>query len=101
MAGRARDALGAERIEVLPDRGYFESEEIATCEDAGIEAYVPKPLTSNARAEGRFDRRDFVYDRDNYGYVCPAGENLTYHMTCTKDDKSYTATGPACAAPAR
>ena len=50
---------------MLADRGYFKSEEIAACEEAGIEAYVPKPLTSNARAEGRFDRRDFVYDREN------------------------------------
>ena len=43
----------AERIEVLADRGYFKSEEIAACEEAGIKTYVPKPLTSNARAEGR------------------------------------------------
>ena len=62
MASKARDALEAKKIEVLADRGYFKSEEIAACEDAGIEAYVPKPLTSNARAKGRFERRDFVYD---------------------------------------
>ncbi len=49
---------------MLADRGYFKSEEIATCEEAGIEAYVPKRLTSNARAEGRYDRRDFVYERE-------------------------------------
>jgi hypothetical protein len=81
MARKARNALEAEAIEVLADRGYFKSEEIAACEEAGIEAYVPKPLTSNARAEGRFDRRDFVYDRERNTYVCPAGENLTYRMT--------------------
>jgi hypothetical protein len=59
-AGMARNALKAEAIEVLADRGYFKSEEIAACEEAGIEASVSKPLTSNARAEGHFDRRDFV-----------------------------------------
>jgi transposase len=41
MAGRARDALEAEEIEVLADRGYFKSEELAACEEVGIEAYVP------------------------------------------------------------
>ena len=88
MAGAARNALGAEKIEVLADRGYFKSEEIAACEEAGIDAYVPKPLTSSARAEGRFDRRDFVYNHDSNSYVCPAGEDLTYRMTTAKDGKS-------------
>jgi transposase len=47
-------------IKALADRGYFKSEEIVACEEAGIEVYVPRPLTSNARAESRYDRRDFV-----------------------------------------
>ena len=87
MAGKARDALEAESIEVLADRGYFKSEELAACEEAGIDAYVPKPLTSNARAEGRFDRRDFVYDRESNAYVCPAGQHLTYRMTTEEAGK--------------
>jgi len=76
MAGKARKALGAETIEALADRGYFKSEDIAACAEAGLEAYVPRPLTSNARAEGRYDRRDFVYDAKSDTYVCPAGERL-------------------------
>jgi hypothetical protein len=87
MAGKARDALEAETIEVLADRGYFKSEEIAACQEAGIETYVPKPLTSNARAEGRFDRRDFVYECESNSYICPAGEQLTYRMTTTDAGK--------------
>ena len=87
MAGKAREALEAEAIEVLADRGYFNSEEITACEDAGNSACVPKPLTSNARAEGRFDRRDFVYDRENNSYICPADEKLTYRMTTTEAGK--------------
>ena len=60
MVGKARKALGEETIKALVDRGYFKSEEIVACEEAGIEVYVPRPLTSNARAESRYDRRDFV-----------------------------------------
>jgi transposase len=101
MAGKARDALEVESIEVLADRGYFKSEEIAACEETGIEAYVPKPLTSNARAEGRFDRRDFVYDRESNSYVCPAGERLSYRMTTTDAGKVmhryWTSVCGACA----
>jgi transposase len=81
MAEKARDALEAKTIEVFADRGYFKSEEIAACEEEGIVTHVPRPLTSNARAEGRYDRRDFVYDASTDTYVCPAGKRLTYRMT--------------------
>jgi transposase len=87
MAEQARDALEAQTIEAFADRGYFKSEEIAACEDAGIVTYVPRPLTSNARAEGRYDRRDFVYDASSDTYVCPAGERLTYRMTTEEAGK--------------
>jgi hypothetical protein len=87
MAEQARDALEADAIEAFADRGYFKSEEIAACEEAGIVTYVPRPLTSNARAEGRYDRRDFVYDANSDTYVCPAGERLTYRMTTEEAGK--------------
>ena len=64
-----------------PDKGYFNSEEIAACDAAGIEVYVPKPAISNSRAQGRFDKDEFVYDRENDHYVCPAGQRLTRRMT--------------------
>ena len=81
MAAKARDALKSGSVEVLADKGYYKSEEIAACEDAGIAVYVPKPITSNARAEGRFDKRDFIYDPIKDHYRCPAGQHLTYRMT--------------------
>ena len=88
MAGMARDALGAEKLEVLADRGYFKSDEIAACEEVGIEAYVPKPRTSNARAEGRFGKDDFVYDPQQDHYLCPAGQRLTYRMSRDEDGRN-------------
>jgi transposase len=81
MAEKARDALEAETIEVLADKGYFNGEEIAACEAAGIDVYVPKPATSNSRAQGRFDKDEFIYDRENDHYACPAGQHLTRRMT--------------------
>ena len=35
---------------------------------------VPKPLTSGAKAEGRFGKQDFVYIPKDDVYRCPAGE---------------------------
>ncbi|KMW59887.1 Mobile element protein [Candidatus Rhodobacter oscarellae] len=62
MALAAREAMAADQIEAVADKGYFKSEEILACEEAGISVVVPKPQTSNARARGRFDKADFAYD---------------------------------------
>ena len=84
MAQQARAAIGADEITVVADRGYFSGRQILACEDAEITAYVPKPLTSSARAAGRFDRRDFIYDADRDCYRCPAGEDLAHRSTATE-----------------
>src|ERR687897_3008075 len=65
MAKQARAAVDQTSLTVVADRGYFKGEEILECEQAGIHALVPKPLTSNNRAEGRFDKADFVYRADS------------------------------------
>jgi hypothetical protein len=87
MAQQAKEALGAETIEVLADRGFHDSQELLACDRAGVTAYVPSFSTSNAKAEGRFDKRDFVYKADEDVYLCPAGERLTYRFTNEEDGK--------------
>ena len=81
MAKKAREALGTERMTALADRGYFNAPEILACEQAGIIPLVPKPLTSNSKAEGRFDKRDFTYDPATDAYECPAGEHAIHRFT--------------------
>ena len=43
--------------------------------------YVPKPLTSGAKAEGRFGKQDFVYFAEDNTYRCPARESLTWRFS--------------------
>ena len=81
MAGQAKAAMGVEALDVLADRGYFNGEEVLACEGLGVTPYVPKPLTSGAKAKGRFGKQDFVYLPDDDVYRCPAGETLTRHFT--------------------
>jgi transposase len=81
MAHKARDAMAAEKIEAIADKGYYKGEEIVACEQAGIAVTVSKPHTSNAAAAGRFDRADFIYHAEEDAYLCPAGKWLTYHYT--------------------
>jgi transposase len=61
MAQAAREAMGKTKLKAFADRGYFNGTELKACEDAAITTFVPKPMTSNARAEGRFDKTDFIY----------------------------------------
>jgi len=81
VASQAKEALGVDKLEAVADRGYYNSDEILKCEEAGITVTLPKPMTSNAKAEGRFGKQDFVYLGDEDVYRCPAGEKLTYHYT--------------------
>jgi transposase len=81
MAQQAARASGNERLTALADRGYFNGEQIRECEQKGIATLVPKPLTSNNRAAGLFDKRDFVYLPEHNEYRCPAGERAIYRMT--------------------
>ena len=81
MAEQARQATGIRDLTVVADRGYFKGEEILACEQAGITTYVPKPLTSNSKADGRFGKQDFVYVPEKNEYRCPAGQSLIYRYT--------------------
>jgi transposase len=81
VAKETKATLETESLDVVADRGYFNSEEILACEKAGITVTLPKPMTSNSKAEGRFGKQDFRYVAEEDVYVCPAGERLTYHYT--------------------
>ena len=87
MAQQAKEALGAEAIDALADRGFYDGKEILACGQAGVTAYVPRFSTSNAKAEGRFGKQDFVYNADEDVYVCPNGERLAYRFTSEEDGK--------------
>src|SRR5712672_760951 len=81
VAKQAKDTLRRESLDVVADRGYFNSAEILACEYAGITVTLPKPMTSNAKADGRFGKQDFRYMAGEDLYICPAGERLTYRYT--------------------
>jgi len=81
MAKQARTEMGTQELTVVADRGYFNSEEILACHEAGITAIVPKPVTSSATAHGRFSRADFIYDADKNEYKGPAGDRLIWRYS--------------------
>jgi hypothetical protein len=100
MAQHSRDAVGKDKIELIADRGYFKGPEILACEQAGIKTYVPKPMTSNSKAEGRFSKADFIYIARDDEYQCPAGERLRRHQSRVENgmriDTYWTYICPHC-----
>ena len=93
MAGQAKAAMGVEALDVLADRGYFNGEEVLACEPLGVTPYVPKPLTSGSKAEGRFGKQDFVYIPEEDAYRCPADQRLTWRFTSTEKGMTLHTTG--------
>jgi transposase len=76
MAKKAQAGLGRKGIGLIADRGYYKGTEILDSEKAGVQTFVPKPMTSGSKAEGRFSKADFVYDPKTDAYRCPAGQVL-------------------------
>jgi len=85
VAKQAKTTLEVENLDAVADRGYFSSEEILACENAGITVTLPKPMTSGMIARGRFGKQDFRYVADEDVYICPAGETLPYRYTNEED----------------
>ena len=73
MALKAQQATGCEQITALADRGYFNGDQVLSCEGTGVAPVVPKTLTSSGTKRGFFTRQDFIYDAEQDHYTCPAG----------------------------
>ncbi len=58
MAGKGKEAMAAEEITVIADRGYFGGREVLSCEAIGANPLTAKSLTSGAKADGRFGKQD-------------------------------------------
>jgi transposase len=80
MAKRARELMGADDLTVIADRGYYKSDELLACEEAGIAAVVPKSKTSNNEARGLFGRDAFRYVAETDEYLCPAGKRAIWRF---------------------
>ena len=90
MAKLARKEMGVEKLTAVADRGYYKSEEILACHQAGITVFVPKTVTSGATAHGRFSKDDFIYDAEANEYRCPAGERLIWrYVTIERELKLH------------
>ena len=102
MSKQAKQTLGTNKLDVIADRGYFDGQVILACAEAGITVTLPKPMTSGAKAEGRFGKQDFIYLPEQDVYRCPSGNLLPYHYSNVENGMTLrryrsTAACQACA----
>jgi transposase len=78
MAKAAKEELGVETLSALADTGYYNGNELKTCEENGIVAYVPQARrTARLEAQDRISHEEFAYDTEANVYRCPAGRLLS------------------------
>ena len=88
MGKKTKATLETDKLDVVADRGYFNSEEILACVEADITVTLPKPMTSGSRSKGRFVKQDFRYVAADDVYICPAGERLKFYYS--NEEKGLT-----------
>jgi transposase len=73
MSLKKEDAL-----DVLSDKGYHTGAELQQCHDDNIETYVAfKEQPSVKHLQKEFLSTQFIYNKEQNSYTCPAGETLT------------------------
>jgi hypothetical protein len=100
MAKQAHQAMGIEKLTAVADRGYYTSDEILACEQAGITPVLPRPQTGDKRLKGLFGRDRFHFQSDSNTYRCPAGESLIWRYRSVEDgrtlDTYWSSACPRC-----
>jgi transposase len=79
MAVAAKEQLGVQKLQALADKGYYEADQLESCEKAAVETFVPEPGGSGGMGKGGksiFPKEQFVYDAAKDTYCCPAGQTL-------------------------
>jgi transposase len=100
MVKLVQQLTGRRNLVAIADRGYFSGIEILACEQQGATPLVPKPITSNNRALGLFDKRDFIYVAQSNEYHCPAGQKAKWRFRTMEGgltiDKYWSSSCPTC-----
>lgn len=76
MAKQAKNILEVDRLEVLADKGYYNTEDVKKCTDIGIIPYVSEPKNQEGRPF--FQKEEFTHIEEKDIYVCPQDHRLVF-----------------------
>jgi len=85
IAKSAKETLGAEHLDAISDKGFFNFMEIKECVDNGVTPYVPEQnrygvgfVKKTGIPTREFHSDKFVYDKGTDTFLCPAGKRLEF-----------------------
>ena len=78
MSKKAMEALGVETIINLADKGYYDGEDINSCEQQGVTCLVAKPKPGGMKKPNGFTINCFIYDKKTDCYICPNQNQLKF-----------------------
>jgi transposase len=93
VAGKPSEATncstGAPPVtKVVADSGYYQSQDIKACQDAGLEPYVARCQNSPSEHQGFYGKADFRYDAAQDAYRCPGGATLKRRRIIERENKT-------------
>ena len=89
MTMKAKEVMCVETLTNLADRGYYDGEDIVSCEDNGVTSLVSKPKSGGRSKEKCFKREQFIYDVEKNCYICPCKRELSFKRVDERCGKKY------------
>jgi transposase/cyclophilin family peptidyl-prolyl cis-trans isomerase len=90
VSEQAKEILAVENLTVLADKGYYDGQDIAKCEAKGTTCLVAKPKSGGRKAEEKFLKKEFKYDKNSDTYTCPEKNTFKFMRTQKHNDgKEY------------
>ena len=78
MTESAKEIMGVDTISTVGDKGYYDGEDIAKCEQNGTTCYIPKFADHAPAPDSRYNKSRFRYDKESDCYICPKGQVLPF-----------------------
>ena len=98
MSQQAKEVLEVNELTNLADKGYYDSEDIAACEEEGVTCLVAKRRSGGTIKPKEFSHENFIYNAQSDQYVCPCGNVLSYKRNTERNERLYRVyvNYPAC-----
>lgn len=85
---RQREAFNFRIHNAVADRGYGTGKIYKELTEMNINGFIPSRYIERKR-DGMFSREDYIYDRKNDTFICPAGNALYRGSKKPRKDESY------------
>jgi len=76
MSEQAQQNIGEEKLDVLADCGFSESEQLYKCSESKLTTFVPARPAPYEKSKGEFAKSKFSYDEEKDCYICPNNKEL-------------------------